>query len=117
MASATSRPPVPIASMPRVAAGAGMGVRTGKGFPPGAPKWCMCVGWETPLPVKGTDNFFVDHGGRLWATFFRNPNFGYWSHPSRIADAAVPGVVRLEWTGPEGDRLYVQRRKRDGVRG
>ena len=36
--------------------------------------------------------------------------FGYWSDPSRIADAAVPGVVRLEWTGPEGNRLYVQRR-------
>lgn len=47
--------------------------------------------------------------GQPWATFFCNPNAGYWSDPSRIADAAVPGVVRLEWTGPEGNRLYVQR--------
>ncbi|MEU5733505.1 MULTISPECIES: family 43 glycosylhydrolase [Streptomyces] len=77
---------------------------------PYSQRWTAGVG-------AGHNNFFVDHGGRLWATFFRNPSFGYWSHPSRIADAAVPGVVRLEWTGPEGDRLYVQRRKRDGVRG
>jgi hypothetical protein len=34
---------------------------------------------------------------------------GYWSDPARVADAAVPGVVRLEWTGPEGNRLYVAR--------
>ncbi|SED38046.1 Glycosyl hydrolases family 43 [Streptomyces melanosporofaciens] len=77
---------------------------------PYSQRWTAGVG-------AGHNNFFVDHGGRLWATFFRNPNFGYWSHPSRIADAAVPGVVRLEWTGPEGNRLYVQRRKRDGLRG
>lgn len=77
---------------------------------PYSQRWTAGVG-------AGHNNFFVDHGGRLWATFFRNPNFGYWSHPSRIADAAVPGVVRLEWTGPEGNRLYVQRRKRGGVRG
>ncbi|MFE9004633.1 family 43 glycosylhydrolase [Streptomyces sp. NPDC007875] len=77
---------------------------------PYSQRWTAGVG-------AGHNNFFVDHGGHLWATFFRNPNFGYWSHPSRIADAAVPGVVRLEWTGPEGNRLYVQRRKRDGVRG
>jgi hypothetical protein len=48
---------------------------------------------------------------RLWATFFRNPNAGYWSDPARIGDSAVPGVVRLEWTGPQRDRLYVRRRK------
>ncbi|AEM85434.1 secreted protein [Streptomyces violaceusniger Tu 4113] len=77
---------------------------------PYSQRWTAGVG-------AGHNNFFVDHGGQLWATFFRNPNFGYWSHPSRIADAAVPGVVRLEWTGPEGNRLYVQRRKRARVRG
>jgi hypothetical protein len=48
----------------------------------------------------------------VWTTFFRNPNVGYWSDPSRIADAAVPGVARVEWTGPEGNRLYVERRNR-----
>lgn len=72
---------------------------------PYSERWTAGVG-------AGHNNVFVDHGGHLWATFFRNPNFGYWSDPSRIADAAVPGVVRLEWTGPEGRRLYVQRRKR-----
>ncbi|MGV9853933.1 family 43 glycosylhydrolase [Streptomyces sp. NPDC003442] len=72
---------------------------------PYSKRWTAGVG-------AGHNNVFVDHGGRLWATFFRNPNFGYWSDPSRIADAAVPGVVRLEWTGPEGRRLYVRRRQR-----
>ncbi len=62
--------------------------------------------------VAGHNNFFEDHGGRLWTTFFRNPNFGHWSGPSRVADAAVPGVARLEWTGPRGNRLYVRRRDR-----
>ncbi|WP_206061123.1 hypothetical protein [Nonomuraea basaltis] len=52
----------------------------------------------------------MDRSGQLWATFFRNPRFGYWSDPSRIGDTAVPGIVRVEWTGPEGNRLYVQRR-------
>ncbi|HET6635611.1 MAG TPA: hypothetical protein VFH77_11390, partial [Streptomyces sp.] len=66
--------------------------------------WTLGVG-------AGHNNIFADHSGRLWATFFRNPNAGYWSDPARVADAAVPGVVRLEWTGPQGDRLYVQRRK------
>ncbi|HCA85956.1 MAG TPA: hypothetical protein DEQ61_10915 [Streptomyces sp.] len=70
---------------------------------PYSERWTAGVG-------AGHNNFFRDHSGHLWATFFRNPNVGYWSDPSRIADAAVPGVVRLEWTGPEGDRLYVQRR-------
>jgi hypothetical protein len=67
-------------------------------------RWTAGVG-------AGHNNFFRDRSGELWATFFRNPNAGYWSDPSRIADAAVPGVVRLEWTGPEGSRLYVQRRR------
>lgn len=58
----------------------------------------------------GHNNFFVDHEGRPWATFFRNPASGYWSKPSRASETAVAGVVRLEWTGPEGNRLYVQRR-------
>ncbi|GAA2285119.1 family 43 glycosylhydrolase [Nonomuraea roseoviolacea subsp. roseoviolacea] len=71
---------------------------------PYSQRWTAGVG-------AGHNNVFVDHGGHVWATFFRNPNFGYWADPSRVADAAVPGVVRMEWTGPEGDRLYVQRRK------
>ena len=70
---------------------------------PYSKRWTAGVG-------AGHNNFFVDRSGHLWATFFRNPNVGYWSDPSRIANAAVPGVVRLEWTGPEGNRLYVQRR-------
>ncbi|MGE6735094.1 family 43 glycosylhydrolase, partial [Streptomyces sp. NPDC059900] len=52
---------------------------------------------------------FKDRDGGLWATFFRNPAFGYWADPSRVDDAAVAGVVRLEWTGPKGNRLYVRR--------
>jgi hypothetical protein len=67
-------------------------------------RWTAGVG-------AGHNNFFADHEGGLWATFFRNPVAGYWSHPSRVANAAVPGVVRLEWTGPEGNRLYVRRRR------
>ncbi|MFD5746124.1 family 43 glycosylhydrolase [Streptomyces sp. NPDC127033] len=69
---------------------------------PYSERWTAGVG-------AGHNNFFVDSAGQLWGTFFRNPNFGYWSDPSRLADAAVPGVVRLEWTGPKGHRLYVQR--------
>jgi hypothetical protein len=72
---------------------------------PYSKRWTAGVG-------AGHNNFFSDRSGQLWATFFRNPNAGYWSDPSRIADAAVPGIVRLEWTGPEGSRLYVQRRNR-----
>jgi hypothetical protein len=72
---------------------------------PYSKQWTAGVG-------AGHNNFFVDRSGHLWATFFRNPNVGYWSDPSRIDGAAVPGVVRLEWTGPEGNRLYVQRRHR-----
>ncbi|WBB62355.1 family 43 glycosylhydrolase [Streptomyces sp. WMMC500] len=67
-------------------------------------RWTAGVG-------AGHNNFFADADGRLWATFFRNPNFGYWADPARIADAAVPGVVRLEWTGGEDGRIYVQRRR------
>ncbi|MEV4457857.1 family 43 glycosylhydrolase [Microbispora sp. NPDC049633] len=66
-------------------------------------RWTLGVG-------AGHNNIFADRSGQLWATFFRNPNFGHWADPSRVADAAVPGVVRLEWTGPEGNRLYVARR-------
>ncbi|OLT10587.1 hypothetical protein BJF79_25920 [Actinomadura sp. CNU-125] len=72
---------------------------------PYSERWTLGVG-------IGHNNLFTDRTGRPWATFFRNPNAGYWSDPSRIDDAAVPGVVRLEWTGPEGGRLYVQRRGR-----
>jgi len=70
---------------------------------PYSKRWTAGVG-------AGHNNFFTDSSGQPWATFFRNPNAGYWADPSRIADAAVPGVVRMEWTGPEGNRLYVQRR-------
>ncbi|MEU6413291.1 family 43 glycosylhydrolase [Microbispora sp. NPDC046933] len=70
---------------------------------PYSKRWTLGVG-------AGHNNIFVDRSGQLWATFFRNPNFGYWADPSRVGDAAVPGVVRLEWTGPEGNRLYVARR-------
>ncbi|MBB4931940.1 hypothetical protein F4561_002760 [Lipingzhangella halophila] len=69
--------------------------------------------WTAGVGI-GHNNFFADHRGHLWATFFRNPAAGYWAQPSRIADAAVAGVVRLEWTGPEGNRLYVQRRPGEG---
>ncbi|WP_433618466.1 family 43 glycosylhydrolase [Dactylosporangium sp. CA-139114] len=77
---------------------------------PYSKRWTLGVG-------AGHNNIFADRSGQLWATFFRNPNVGYWADPSRIADAAVPGVVKLEWTGPQGNRLYVQRRNpghRDG---
>lgn len=67
--------------------------------------------WTAGVGV-GHNNFFEDHRGRLWSTFFRNPASGYWSDPSRVDAAAVPGVVRLEWTGPHGNRLYVRRRDR-----
>ncbi|MEU4572167.1 family 43 glycosylhydrolase [Nonomuraea sp. NPDC023979] len=71
---------------------------------PYSERWTAGVG-------AGHNNIFADRSGQLWATFFRNPNFGYWADPSRLADTAVPGVVRLEWTGPQGNRLYVQRRR------
>jgi GH43 family beta-xylosidase len=58
----------------------------------------------------GHNNLFVDADGQLWATFFRNPVAGHWSEPENKPHAAVAGVVRMEWTGPEGNRVYVQRR-------
>ncbi|MEU6761851.1 family 43 glycosylhydrolase [Streptomyces sp. NPDC046853] len=69
---------------------------------PYSERWTAGVG-------AGHNNFFKDRDGGLWATFFRNPAFGYWADPSRVDDAAVAGVVRLEWTGPKGNRLYVRR--------
>lgn len=57
----------------------------------------------------GHNNMFVDEHGDAWATFFRNPANGYWADPSRVADGAVAGVVRLEWTGPHTRRLNVAR--------
>ncbi|GAA4963333.1 hypothetical protein HD597_003403 [Nonomuraea thailandensis] len=69
---------------------------------PYSERWTAGVG-------AGHNNFFADHSGKVWATFFRNPAFGYWADPSRVGDSAVAGVVRMEWTGPEGNRLYVQR--------
>ncbi|GAA4943489.1 family 43 glycosylhydrolase [Streptomonospora halophila] len=66
--------------------------------------------WTAGVGI-GHNNMFEDHRGKLWATFFRNPAAGYWSDPARIGDAAVPGVVRMEWTGPKGDRIYVRRRR------
>ncbi|MET9994336.1 family 43 glycosylhydrolase [Streptomyces mutabilis] len=70
---------------------------------PYSERWTAGVG-------AGHNNFFEDHRGGLWATFFRNPAQGHWKHPERVADSAVPGVVRLEWTGRRGGRLYVRRR-------
>lgn len=70
---------------------------------PYSKRWTAGVG-------AGHNNFFVDRSGQAWATFFNNPNVGYWADPSRLQDTAVAGVVRLEWTGPEGNRLYVERR-------
>ncbi|MFF4146773.1 hypothetical protein ACFY0A_36785 [Streptomyces sp. NPDC001698] len=67
--------------------------------------------WTAGVGI-GHNNFFADHHGGLWSTFFLNPNAGYWSDLSRIDHSAVPGVVRLEWTGPGHDRLYVKRRNR-----
>ncbi|MGW5666417.1 family 43 glycosylhydrolase [Micromonospora sp. NPDC003776] len=72
---------------------------------PYSPRWTLGVG-------AGHNNIFEDADGGLWATFFRNPNFGYWADPARVDDAAVPGVVRLEWTGPQGNRLYARRQSR-----
>ncbi|MFF1697719.1 family 43 glycosylhydrolase [Streptomyces sp. NPDC058257] len=71
---------------------------------PYSERWTAGVG-------AGHNNFFKDRDGDLWATFFRNPAFGYWADPSRSDDAAVAGVVRLEWTGPKGNRLYVRRQR------
>ncbi|MER7080747.1 Glycosyl hydrolases family 43 [Saccharopolyspora kobensis] len=71
---------------------------------PYSKRWTAGVG-------AGHNNLFVDADGELWATFFRNPVAGYWADPARQGDAAVAGVVRMEWTGPEGSRIYVRRRQ------
>ncbi|MFJ8148661.1 family 43 glycosylhydrolase [Streptomyces sp. NPDC096048] len=71
---------------------------------PYSERWTLGVG-------AGHNNIFMDHRGLLWATFFRNPVAGYWKDPAHAADAAVPGVVGLEWTGPASNRLYVKRRE------
>lgn len=69
---------------------------------PYSERWTLGVGC-------GGNNVFRDESGDLWSTFFRNPAKGYWSNASREAETAVPGIVRLEWTGPEDNRIYVQR--------
>ena len=66
-------------------------------------RWTAGVG-------AGHNNIFADAAGNLWATFFRNPAHGYWADPARVGRAAAPGVVRLEWTGPGSNRIYVRRR-------
>lgn len=57
----------------------------------------------------GHNNMFIDEDGTVWATFFRNPAFGYWATPERTDDAAVAGIVRMEESGPLGDILTVAR--------
>lgn len=65
---------------------------------PYSPRYTAAVG-------AGHNNMFEDEDGTVWATFFRNPNAGHWADPSRIDDAALPGIVRLEHSGPNGDLL------------
>ncbi|WP_228479992.1 family 43 glycosylhydrolase [Microbacterium abyssi] len=67
---------------------------------PYSPRYTAAIG-------AGHNNMFEDEDGTVWATFFRNPNAGHWADPSRIDDAALPGVVRLEHSGPNGDLLTV----------
>jgi len=67
---------------------------------PYSPRYTAAIG-------AGHNNMFEDEDGTVWATFFRNPNAGYWADPSRIDDAALPGVVRLEHSGANGDELAV----------
>lgn len=57
----------------------------------------------------GHNNMFIDENGDPWMTFFNNPAHGYWADPSRADQAAVPGIVRMEKSGPLGDILTVQR--------
>lgn len=101
-----------------------------KGGDPAAPSWSYLPGtgvkdqydavvavsdsFEGPYSARytlgvgaGHNNMFVDEDGVVWATFFRNPAFGYWADASRVDDAAVPGVVRLEHSGPLGEVLRV----------
>ncbi len=77
---------------------------------PYSKRWTAGVG-------AGHNNVFADRSGHLWAAFFRDPNVGYWSDPSRIDETTVPGVVQLEWTGPQSNRLYVKRRNAGHVTG
>jgi hypothetical protein len=63
----------------------------------------------------GHNNMFIDEDGTVWATFFRNPAFGYWATPERIDDAAVAGIVRMDESGPLGDILTVARPSGDDV--
>ncbi|WP_037915428.1 family 43 glycosylhydrolase [Actinacidiphila yeochonensis] len=70
---------------------------------PYSERWTVGVG-------AGHNNVFLDHHGRPWTTFFRTATSGYWADPAHVADASVPGVAQLEWTGPDGNRLYVKRR-------
>jgi hypothetical protein len=58
---------------------------------------------------------FIDEDGTVWATFFRNPAFGYWADPSRVGEAAVAGIVRMERAGPLGDLLFVERPTEDSA--
>ncbi|MEB3371985.1 family 43 glycosylhydrolase [Saccharopolyspora mangrovi] len=67
---------------------------------PYSQRWTAGIG-------AGHNNLFADADGQLWATFFRNPVAGRWKDDP---NAAVPGIVRVEWTGPKGNRLYVERR-------
>ncbi|MFE2276479.1 hypothetical protein ACFXAE_04215 [Streptomyces sp. NPDC059454] len=68
-------------------------------------------GPRVPAPVTTTSSRITeDHKGGLWATSFRNPAQGCRKDPERVADAAVPGVVRLEWTGPRSPPAWVVRR-------
>lgn len=57
----------------------------------------------------GHNNMFTDESGTVWATFFNNPNAGYWSAPDRLDQAAVAGIVRLEKSGPLGGLLTAAR--------
>lgn len=61
----------------------------------------------------GHNNMFVDEHGDAWMTFFNNPAHGYWADPSRIGEAAVPGIVRMEKSGPLGEVLTVARPSAD----
>jgi len=61
--------------------------------------------------VEGPYRLIEGNADKPFGDPFVNPVAGYWADPARVGDAAVPGVVRLEWSGPEGNRLYVARRR------
>jgi len=52
----------------------------------------------------GHNNLFVDKNGKLWSTFFKNPNFGQYANDP---NAGVPGIIQMQWTGPTGNQIYV----------